>query len=756
MSLGTWLRDSFANLTNYMVRRRGFVHVLLFLVFLRVVAIPFLGTQYNYKQGEIARENITAKRDVVYVDVEKTKFKQNEVKRTISPIFVPEPEAADKTRQDIETLIRQLEEARRKNKAQNEAARDINAVLNIWVSPPGLNLLLRGYLPSFTRNVLLRCYGRMEKMLYFDQKRSFFEPYDKYGIILLRNGEELKLNPLEMQDVLFSPPAAGTVRRLVRETSPYLPANYRDAVVEVLGKLARPTVQLDQERTSIRERTILGKVAPVTRQLKSGESIARKGDRLSEQQLAMIRALNMDYRQTDYLAIGILGLFILGLYFLVAYHVNHSFPAVIGSNRAVYLTLFFLFINLGVAVLAWNTTENLENIPVGVFVPIAISSMSIAMLLGKELAFFLTVVFGYTVLLVTRADYISFAMVVGSGMLSIYTTSQAVKRIDLWKSGFFASLFSLFCLIVYALLRKIPLSAFLSGMVIAFINGTMSAIIVVGLIPFFESFLRIPTRFKLLELADTNTPLLKRMLIEASGTYTHSIIVGNLAESAAENIGANALLARVGSYYHDIGKIERASYFIENQQGTENKHKDLKPSVSRSILMSHVKRGVEMARAEGLPQVVIDFIEQHHGTSLMKFFYHQALDNKEPGISREDFRYPGPKPQTKETAILMLADSVEAASKTLKNPTPQRIENLVTEIMRNRFLEGELNESPLTLRDLTLIAHSFIKILNSLFHSRIEYPEEENIRSAESELRKQGNNKKQKGDTVEQPGAHDN
>jgi putative nucleotidyltransferase with HDIG domain len=195
------------------------------------------------------------------------------------------------------------------------------------------------------------------------------------------------------------------------------------------------------------------------------------------------------------------------------------------------------------------------------------------------------------------------------------------------------------------------------------LNGILSSIIAVGLIPFFESFLKVPTRFKLLELADTNSPLLKRMQIEATGTYTHSIIVGNLAESAAANIGANALLARVGSYYHDIGKIDHASYFSENQQGMENRHKDLKPSVSRSILIAHVRKGAELARREGLPQVVVDFIEQHHGTTIMKFFYHQALDTSSKGISKEDFRYPGPRPQTKETAIVMLADSGEAASK---------------------------------------------------------------------------------------------
>ncbi len=247
-----------------------------------------------------------------------------------------------------------------------------------------------------------------------------------------------------------------------------------------------------------------------------------------------------------------------------------------------------------------------------------------------------------------------------------------------------------------------------------------------GFSPLVEKLFGYTTDMRLLERANMDQPLLRELMIQAPGTYHHSIIVGNMVEAAAEAIGAKPLLARVSAYYHDIGKAPKPLYFIENQMGGENKHEKLAPSMSSLILISHIKDGVEKAKRHKLESPIVDIIEQHHGTSLISYFYKKALELKgdDPSqVSTEDFRYPGPKPQTREAGLVMLADAIEAASRTLVDPTPARIQGLVSRIINNAFADGQLDECELTLKDLNQIAGSFNKILNGIFHHRIEYPE---------------------------------
>lgn len=258
------------------------------------------------------------------------------------------------------------------------------------------------------------------------------------------------------------------------------------------------------------------------------------------------------------------------------------------------------------------------------------------------------------------------------------------------------------------------------------INGFISPLLVYGLQVIFEYFFDIVTDMRLLELSDLNNPLLRKLAIEAPGTYHHSLMVGNLAESAAEAIGANVLLARVGAYYHDIGKIEKREYFIENQTKMKNPHEKLSPTMSCLILINHVKKGLELASAYKLPKEIRDFIAEHHGTNLISFFYQKAVEkSRGEELDEAIFRYPGPRPQSKETAIVMLADAVEAAARSLKDPSTSRINGLVTAIVQERFKQSELDECPLTLRDLTKMIDSFQTILLGTFHARIEYPDQE-------------------------------
>jgi putative nucleotidyltransferase with HDIG domain len=259
-----------------------------------------------------------------------------------------------------------------------------------------------------------------------------------------------------------------------------------------------------------------------------------------------------------------------------------------------------------------------------------------------------------------------------------------------------------------------------------FTGGLVAAVMVTGIVPLIESLFRYTTNIKLLELANMNNPLLRDLMVQAPGTYHHSIIVGNLAEAAAENIGVNPLMVRVAAYYHDIGKIRKPQYFIENIGGQENRHDKLAPSMSALILMAHVKDGVEMARESRLGRDLGDIIRQHHGTSLMKFFYDKAKSKADPEVEQideRDYRYPGPKPQTREAALIMLADAIEAASRTLTDPTPARIQGMVQKIINNIFIDGQLDECELTLKDINNIAKSFKLVLGGIFHHRVDYPE---------------------------------
>jgi hypothetical protein len=261
-------------------------------------------------------------------------------------------------------------------------------------------------------------------------------------------------------------------------------------------------------------------------------------------------------------------------------------------------------------------------------------------------------------------------------------------------------------------------------------SGLLTAVLVIGLMPFFEVSYSILSALKLVELSNPNHPLLRKLLTETPGTYHHSVMVGNLSEAAAESIGANGLLCRVGSFYHDIGKTRRPSYFIENQTNIENPHDFIDPKLSKSIIIAHARDGVEMLKDHNIPKPIWEIAEQHHGTTLLKYFFHKARkqheeEGKDPEeIVESDFRYPGPKAQTKETAIVGIADSVEAAVRSLRNPTVEQIDSMVQKIIKDRLDDQQFNECDLTLKELDKIGTSIKETLLGIFHSRIEYPDD--------------------------------
>jgi len=359
--------------------------------------------------------------------------------------------------------------------------------------------------------------------------------------------------------------------------------------------------------------------------------------------------------------------------------------------------------------------------------PFAVGTMLVRVVLNSEIS----LVFAILSSILTAVLFgNSFAVLIFAFLTSLsgaHWVRHVTERSSLFRAGLRLGLFNFVLLFALHLTTSRPFDLqLLYKLGFGFAGGLAAAVMVTGIVPLVESLFRYTTNIKLLELANMNNPLLRDLMVQAPGTYHHSIIVGNLAEAAAENIGVNPLMVRVAAYYHDIGKIRKPQYFIENVGGQENRHDKLAPSMSALILMAHVKDGVEMARESRLGKALADIIRQHHGTSLMKFFYDRAKSKADPGVEQideRDYRYPGPKPQTREAALIMLADAIEAASRTLTDPTPARIQGMVQKIINNIFIDGQLDECELTLKDINNIAKSFKLVLGGIFHYRVDYPE---------------------------------
>ena len=311
-------------------------------------------------------------------------------------------------------------------------------------------------------------------------------------------------------------------------------------------------------------------------------------------------------------------------------------------------------------------------------------------------------------------------------LVASYFSGQVENRTTMLGAGFFSALAMSLVMLFFHFLMGYPLGDVPFKITLILLGGMASSLVTAGLLPIIEYTFDYTTNFKLLELANLEHPLLEQLMVQAPGTYHHSIVVGNLSKAAAESIGAHPILTRVAAYYHDIGKLRMPHYFIENRRDFDDAHRNLTPSMSSLIIHSHVKEGVELAERYRLGKKIYEIIQQHHGTSLVSFFYKRAKDMEDPDLSladEKDFRYSGPKPQTKEAGIVMLADAVEAASRTLEDPTPKRIETHVQNVIEQIFLDGQLDECELTLKDLHGIKKSFVAIFIGIFHQRIEYPE---------------------------------
>lgn len=379
-----------------------------------------------------------------------------------------------------------------------------------------------------------------------------------------------------------------------------------------------------------------------------------------------------------------------------------------------------------ITVAAMVAAETLTVVPGANFVIVPTAAIMLAALIDPGVAIVSAGLLALAAGVVSSTNLTTAIVALFGALAGVVGVSRLSARYDVVRVGLLVGLVNLLGLLGLDFMEGASLiqAPVWHQLMWSFVDGGLAAMLAVGSAPFLEAPFGIVTAMRLIELSNPNQPLLRKLLVEAPGTYQHSIMVGNLAEQAAEAVGGNSLLARVGAIYHDIGKVKRPYFFIDNQFGAENPHDKLSPSLSALIISSHVRDGLELAQENRMPLAIQDFIRQHHGTTVMRYFYEKARDQDTgEGVLEEDFRYDGPKPQTKETAIVMLADASEATSRTLKNPTPVAIEQVVRRLIKERLTDGQLDEANLTLKELDVIARTFTRVLTGVFHQRIEYPD---------------------------------
>jgi putative nucleotidyltransferase with HDIG domain len=495
-----------------------------------------------------------------------------------------------------------------------------------------------------------------------------------------------------------------------------LPSGETHLLRSIAEAVIVPNMEFNAAATQTKREAAMAAVPTV--EILKGQVILRAGEMVTADDLSILQDLGLLRNQPAWGALLGLSLIMLLLEAAVGLYLYLFDPGVLRSGRRLSLLCLLALLTMGLAAATGSFS--------GYFIPVAAGAMLTAILLDVRLATFMCFVIGPFVGLLAGNDLRFTLVAMAGGLAGVFAVSRLGQRKDLMRAGLIVAFVNAVAIIAVdnlggrGLFDVVGMKDALWGVG----NGLVSAVLTIGCLPFLEDVFGVLTSVKLLELADPNQPLLRRLLMEAPGTYHHSIIVGNLAEAAAAEVGGRTALARVGAYYHDIGKSRRPYFFVDNQFGGDNPHDKIAPSLSALIITSHVRDGVAMAEEAGLPEEVVDLIRQHHGNALVSYFYSRAAETTDPeSIVEADFRYDGPQPASREAAILMLADACEAAVRSLAKAPPGRIEGLIRKIVKDRLDDGQLEDSPLTLQDLNRIAEVFSRVLSGSFHRRIEYPE---------------------------------
>lgn len=509
------------------------------------------------------------------------------------------------------------------------------------------------------------------------------------------------------------------------ERSRRLDPELRRLVLDLLPALMAPSLEARPALTGIRRDEARSSVSPYAGEVLRGELIVAAHTRVTPEQFAKVASLRQELERrhagfsADDLRAG-LGAFAVGVAVLLlfGFYLFQYRRDVFDDYRALAVLALIWALVIGLAAFA----ERVDAMPDHA-APVALGSILVALLWDARLSVATTLFFSVLIMAQVELGFPVLWTGLLGGLAGAWSVRRIRRRTQFYESLLFIIVGHTFALGALALVQLWTSVDLAVGLAWGALSAALSVFIAMGLLPILEWASGRTTDLTLLELADLNRPLLKRLLVEAPGTFHHSVVVGNLAEAAAEGIGSNSLLARVGAYYHDIGKIRRPEYFVENQRDGINPHQSLRPAASARIVSRHVSEGVVMARAAGLPACVIDFIREHHGTTRLSFFWHQAeREGRIEPATLGDFVYPGPRPRSKETAVVMLADSVEAASRVVRDPSHERFEEVVQRIVELKLEERQLDDADLTFRDLAAVQEKFVEVLCGMHHQRIDYP----------------------------------
>jgi len=673
----------------------------------------------EFEVGRLADRDVTAEYSVSYIDEEATRLRREAQEALVPAVF----RYSDAVTQDalaaygsFSDLVARLF----REKASAEAFK-----LALQADYPGT-------FPKETLDALFRNPGR-ERFLEYGQ--TILRLTLEGGVFALPKSGLEAYNPdtaelarktaarMERERINFSRVVTlQSARERIAEIghSGTYPSSFGALAPALLWPFMMENVFFSPEDTTQHLAETRSRVEPVVKRIERGDRIIKKGAVVATEDLVRLRALSASLSRSDPGRIVGQVLVLLLAFGLLSFLAG---PRVIGrllKPAEVYLLAALSGAYLVGAVFAGRAAADMDFFPAAIFLPTSLAVMLPAILMGPRVAAAVALALPLAAFGTGVMDGGAFIFAVASGIAGAYAMQGAERRMDLVKAGLAIALANSGAAVAVLLLQRASGRAYPPAVFWAAFNGLAGGMLVLGLLPLLEQALNTATSFRLIELSDLNSPVLKRLLTAAPGTYAHSVTVANLAESACREIGADSLLARVGAYYHDIGKMDQPDYFIENQ-AAYNRHEELAPRISAMVIRSHVKVGVEKAYRLGLPREVVDIIAEHHGNSVISWFYNEAL-KQEDSVKTEDFVYPGSPPRSRESAVVMLADTVEAAVRTLKKPTMSRLEKFVQELIMTKFEQGQLSEAELTFRDLEVIKNAFVRVLAGHYHSRIEYP----------------------------------
>ena len=707
----------------------------------------------NYKVGDIANETIRAHSDMNIVDEEKTENARREAERTVITIFDHDDTLVKTATKNIEESFDAVRQAYVEVKDWKLLYDQFKEIIGIEITENEYMALTKTGFSNMTAQRMIRVIEVMADKLIVNDLPSL-KPYASKGIYLRKIGSTDPLKDKYLSDFseLIDVEKASS---LARERSDIIFRGYRPStkmiIYAIIGKFIRPNIFVNMKLTSKKVEEVRELVKPMTFSLQKNEVVVREGNPITQRQFEVLEGLRKARVETSMLEIifGLAFVMLLVIFWTFRFaksyirKFNPNFKDIVFLLATSILTIVLarLFIYLFASV-----GDSFPSIPPAAFrfaIPVAASAMLVRFAINSETAiifsFIISIIMGF--LFGGDFNYAIFCFI--GSVTGAYKVAHSQTKFTLIKAGLLTGVINTIAAVSLILISGKAFSSgpalFLSTLLMGMLSGVFIAVLLPTLSTLAEASGYL-TDIKLIELANYNNPLLNKLALVAPGTYHHSRVVGQLVEVAAESIHANPLLAMVSAFYHDIGKIKQPEYFIENQT-SENKHDDLKPSMSKMILISHVKDGSDMAKEAKLPPQIIDAIEQHHGTSLIHFFYKKAKDQENPdveSIDESDYRYPGPRPQTREIGLLMLADVVEAATKSLADPTPAQIQGMIQKVFNKIFTDGQLEDCEITLKDLHNIAAAFFRVLVSIYKSRINYPDIP---------QKEGQKKKPNGDT---------